>query len=84
MAIGRKCDPEKWNNVSCQKIGVKAGVREFNAYLDPVRSKVYEIHRRLIAKGEEFTAENSRDILSANPLLVRNHNNVKDEGNNEK
>jgi hypothetical protein len=64
MAIGRKCDPEKWNNVLCRKIGMKSDVREFNAYLDAIQSKVYEIHRRLVDKGEDFTAENVRDIHS--------------------
>jgi site-specific recombinase XerD len=64
MSVGRQCEPANWNSAACRKIGMKADVREFNAYLDAIQAKVYEVHRGLIDKGEQITAEHVRDVLT--------------------
>jgi site-specific recombinase XerD len=86
MSMSRDCEPEKWNNVSCRRIGTKSDTREFNAYLDTVQSKVYQVYRSLLETGAELTAENVRNALtgvSARPKMIleifKDHNSKMDQ-----
>lgn len=49
---GRRCEPEKWNRKAERMIGLKEEVRLFNAYLDTIQSKIYEVHRVAAEKGD--------------------------------
>jgi hypothetical protein len=53
----RDCEPEKWNNVSGRRTGTTSDTKEFNAYLDTVQSKVYQVYRSLLETGAELIAE---------------------------
>ncbi|HEV7383117.1 MAG TPA: site-specific integrase [Dyadobacter sp.] len=73
MSMGRDCDPEKWNTVSGRKTGTKSDTKEFNAYLDTVQSKVYQVYRSLLETGAELSAENVRNVLtgvSGRPKMI--------------
>ena len=48
MSMGRSCEPEKWSNISGRRMGTKVDTKEFNAYLDTVQSKVYQVYRTLL------------------------------------
>ncbi|TDE16169.1 site-specific integrase [Dyadobacter psychrotolerans] len=63
MSMGRDCEPEKWNNISCRRTGTKSDTKEFNAYLDTVQSKVYQVYRSLLETGAELNVENVRNVL---------------------
>ena len=64
MSMGRECPPEKWNNVSGRRLGTKSEVKEFNAYLDAVQTKVYQVYRRLLETGSGLSAESVRNLLT--------------------
>lgn len=57
ITTGRECDPAKWNSKAGRANGTKEEVRNFNAFLDNLQSKVYEAHRYLSEKEEPLTAE---------------------------
>jgi hypothetical protein len=42
ITTGRECDPLRWNNKSGRATGTKADIRNFNAHLDNLQSKVYK------------------------------------------
>lgn len=64
LAIQRKCDPEKWNTRKGCMIGTKDSVKEFNAYLLVVQTKVYEIQRTLLAEGNPIDPKNIKSNLT--------------------
>ena len=64
IATKRECEPEKWNQSSGRKNGIKEDVRSLNAYLDTLQTKVYDAHRRLIDSGKQITANGIKDILT--------------------
>jgi len=73
MSMGRDCEPEKWNNISCRRTGTKSDTKEFNAYLATVQSKVYQVYRSLLETGAELNAENVRNMLtgvSGRPKMI--------------
>jgi hypothetical protein len=57
LAVGRKCDPEKWDAVIGRVIGSKADSRTLNAYLNDIQFKIYELHRKMSEADENITAE---------------------------
>jgi site-specific recombinase XerD len=57
LAVSRKCDPGRWDAVTCRAIGSKADSRTLNAYLDDVQFKIYELQRRMSDADELITAE---------------------------
>ena len=61
LAMGRKCDPEKWDSKIGRAVGTKAEARTLNAYLDSTQNKIYELHRRLSDADETVTAETIRN-----------------------
>jgi len=64
MATGRLCEPGRWNASAGRANGTKEEIRSFNAYLDDLQKKVYEIHRQLSETGAEITAESLKKTLS--------------------
>jgi site-specific recombinase XerD len=64
LATKRTCEPEKWNSAAGRKSGTKEDTRQLNAYLDTLQSKVYEIHRQLIAAEQEVTVETIKAKLT--------------------
>jgi predicted RNase H-like nuclease (RuvC/YqgF family) len=63
-ATGRLCEPGRWNASAGRANGTKEEIRSFNAYLDDLQKKVYEIHRQLSETGAEITAESLKNRLS--------------------
>jgi hypothetical protein len=63
ISTGRQCQPERWNANACHCNGTKEDARSLNAYLDILRTKVYEARRVLLEKNEMITAETLRNIL---------------------
>ena len=61
LAMGRKCDPEKWDSKIGRAVGTKVEARTLNAYLDSTQNKIYELHRRLSDADETVTAETIRN-----------------------
>ncbi|KAA0992036.1 site-specific integrase [Dyadobacter aurulentus] len=57
IATKRECEPTKWNSSAGRVSGNKEEVRSINSYLDVLQSKVYELHRKLIASEITITAE---------------------------
>ena len=69
----RDCDPEKWSTVSGRKTGTKSDTKEFNAYLDTVQSKGYQVYRSLLETGAELSAKNVQNVLmgvSGRPKMI--------------
>ena len=63
IATGRECDPQRWNNKSGRATGTKEDIRNFNAHLDNLQSKVYEAHRWLSERNETITAESLKNKI---------------------
>jgi len=61
LAMGRKCDPDKWDNKAGRAVGTKADARTLNAHLDSTQYKIYELHRQLSGADETVTAETIRN-----------------------
>lgn len=57
VSTGREWLPEKWNTSSGRASGTKEDVKALNSYLDTLKGKVYEAHRRLIDTEEIVTAD---------------------------
>lgn len=63
IATGRECDPQRWNSKSGRSTGTKEDIRNFNAHLDNLQSKVYEAHRWLSERNEMITAESLKNKI---------------------
>lgn len=61
ITTGRSCEPEKWSVSAGKSTGKTEDSRTLNAYLSDIQTKIYEIHRQLIQKDEEITADIIRD-----------------------
>lgn len=59
ISTQRQCDPDSWIQPG-KLFGKTEDVKAFNAYLEAVRFRIYEIHRELLADGVEVTGENIR------------------------
>ena len=57
ISIKRSIEAERWSNQANKVIGRTQDVREFNAYLDILISKVYLHHKELLESNREVTAE---------------------------
>ena len=54
ISLQRECDPKRWDSAKGRLIGKTEDVRSFNAYLDAVQGKIYEICQTFISSGNEF------------------------------
>ncbi|MEI9921299.1 MAG: site-specific integrase [Bacteroidota bacterium] len=57
ISLQRNCDFSKWDSARGRLIGKTEDVRSFNAYLDAVQGKIYEIFQFFISSGIEFDGE---------------------------
>jgi site-specific recombinase XerD len=57
ISMQRKCDPKKWQSQAGRMLGKTEEARVFNAYLDAIEHRIYEIKKDLIEKGIEITGE---------------------------
>jgi len=62
-STGRDCEPARWNPQAGRANGTKGDVRTFNAFLDDIQKKVYEVHRLLTEADEIITAETIKNKL---------------------
>ena len=51
FATQREWDPAKWNAAAGRANGTKEEARELNAFLDSLKTKVYEAQRKLLDEG---------------------------------
>lgn len=63
LSTQRDCEPERWNPSSGRVNGVKEEIKSLNVYLDSLQTKVYEVHRSLLDKGDPITADNIKKKL---------------------
>ncbi|SCY19176.1 Site-specific recombinase XerD [Nonlabens sp. Hel1_33_55] len=57
VSIKRRIEIKKWSTAANKAIGRTDDVRELNAYLDIITSKLYQHHKELIENDELVTAE---------------------------
>lgn len=57
FSIQRSINPDKWNSKAGKAIGTKEDAKTLNAYIDTLRTKVYEQQKKIIEKNEFVTAE---------------------------
>lgn len=57
ISTGRQCDPKKWLPRAGRLSGKTEETRSFNAYLDAMEHRIYEIHKDLVAGGVDITGE---------------------------
>lgn len=61
ISTKRTVAPEKWNSAKGCVRGTTEEVKSLNAYLDTVRSKVYEHHQQLLIRNKQITAQAIRN-----------------------
>jgi site-specific recombinase XerD len=59
----REWDPTKWNSSAGRANGTKEAAKELNAFLDTLKTKVYEAQRKLVDEGEVVTTDTIREII---------------------
>jgi integrase len=81
ISIGRDLAPSLWDPRSRKAKGNREDAKRLNHHLDIVRAKIEEIHTRMVATGEEITAQNIKDaylgINAPSKMLLeifKNHN----------
>jgi integrase len=52
FSTNRQCDPGKWIPMAGKLNGKTEDVKIFNAYLDAIQHRIYDIHRELVASGQ--------------------------------
>lgn len=57
IAIKRWIDTTRWSSAKGYANGTGSDCKALNQYIDIVRSRIYQIHRELIERGKEATAE---------------------------
>ena len=57
FSLQRQCDSDKWDPEKGRAIGKTEDIRSFNAYLDRVHSRIYEIFQDFISSGIELDGE---------------------------
>jgi len=57
ISLQRDCDPEKWDADKGRLYGRTEDIKSFNAYLDAVQLKVYDIFQGFISTGVDFDGE---------------------------
>lgn len=63
LAIKRTIEPDRWNNEAGKVKGTSEEVKSLNAYIDIVRSKVYEHHKKLLENNIHITADNLKKSI---------------------
>ena len=56
ISTSKDCLPEKWNKDSGHMNGTKEEAKVLNTYLDTLQAKLFEVHQKLLAKGETISA----------------------------
>jgi len=51
FSTGLTCNPAKWNPSTSRLHGKTEEVKSFNAYMQAIEHRIYEIHRELISSG---------------------------------
>jgi site-specific recombinase XerD len=57
LSLQRECDPERWDSDKGRLTGKTEEVKSFNAYLDAVQLKIYDIFQTFISTGVDFDGE---------------------------
>jgi hypothetical protein len=57
LSLQRECDPERWDSDKGRVSGKTEEVKSFNAYLDAVQLKIYDIFQSFISTGVDFDGE---------------------------
>jgi integrase len=60
----REWDPTKWNSSAGRASGTKEAAKELNAFLDTLKTKVYEAQRKLVDEDEVVTTDTIREIIT--------------------
>ncbi|HYG01893.1 MAG TPA: site-specific integrase [Chryseosolibacter sp.] len=60
----REWDPTKWNSSAGRPNGTKEAAKELNAFLDTLKTKVYEAQRKLVDDGEIVSTDTIREIIT--------------------
>ncbi|MEO7486310.1 MAG: site-specific integrase [Ferruginibacter sp.] len=63
ISTKRKCNPACWHVDAGRMSGKTEEVKSFNAYLDVLQHKVYEVKKQLIELGRPLTAESIKNFL---------------------
>ena len=56
ISTSKDCLPDKWNRDSGHMTGTKEESKVLNTYLDTLQAKLFEVHQKLLAKGDIITA----------------------------
>src|SRR5688572_2905990 len=76
LSLQRECDPERWDSYRGRLNGKTEEARSFNAYLDAVQRKIYDIFQTFISTGVDFDGEKIKarylgfDVEKARMFLV--------------
>ncbi len=62
FSLGKKIEPKRWCAVGGKLRGTTQNVSEFNAFLNQVRNRCYEIHDQLLKNRERSSAQAITDI----------------------
>ena len=57
LSLQRECDPERWDSDRGRLSGKTEEIKSFNAYLDAVQLKIYDIFQSFISIGIDFDGE---------------------------
>lgn len=57
LSLQRECDPERWDSNRGRLNGKTEEAKSFNAYLDAVQLKIYDICQTFISTGIDFDGE---------------------------
>ena len=57
ISTGRFAHPDHWNSAAGRLKGKTEAARSFNAYLDTLQAKLYQVHQALLHEGKLITAE---------------------------
>ena len=63
LAIKRTVEPERWSSESGKVKGTTEDARSLNAYIDIMRSKVYEHHKQLVENNVAITADKLKQSM---------------------
>jgi site-specific recombinase XerD len=73
ISTKRKCEPKKWNKISCRMNAKEGAAIEFNSYLDTLQLKVFESKRKLIELDQLLTPENIKTLLLGKSINQEKH-----------
>ena len=57
VSVKRRIEQSKWSTAANKAVGRSSDIKELNAYLDIITSKLYQHHKDLIESGERVTAQ---------------------------